>query len=166
MEELAAEYPGGRVEAREDHFVIVTADGWETGNGRMAGAGEVDAPAWAGPVLVVEAVLPAGSAAKPEVLYQPIPVHPGSERDLALLVPAGTTAGAVDATLREAAGALLEDVFPFDLYEGKGIPEGTRSVAFRLRFRAPDRTLTDAEVDGAVADVLRALEERHGIRRR
>ena len=41
-------------------------------------------------------------------------------------------------------------MYPFDLYEGKGIPEGTRSLAFRLRFRAPERTLTDAEVDGAV----------------
>jgi phenylalanyl-tRNA synthetase beta chain len=166
MEELALEFPGGRVEAEGDGFAVRAADGQNVGNGRMAAQGEVDAPAWAGPVFVVEAVLPAGSAAKREVLYQPIPVHPGSERDLALLVPAGTTAGEVDATLREAAGALLEDVFPFDLYEGKGIPEGTRSVAFRLRFRAPDRTLTDAEVDGAVAAVLRALEERHGIRRR
>ena len=100
------------------------------------------------------------------IQYRPLPVHPGSERDLALLVPGGTTAGEVGGTIREAAGALLEDVFPFDLYEGQGIPEGTRSVAFRLRFRAPDRTLTDAEVDGAVRAVLGALEERHGVRRR
>ena len=166
LEELAAEYPDSRVEARDGGFAIVTAESRDVGGGRMASAQEVDAPAWAGPVFVVEAALPARSAARREVLYQPIPVHPGSERDLALLVPAGTTAADVDGTIREAAGALLEDVFPFDLYEGKGIPEGTRSVAFRLRFRAPERTLTDAEVDGAVAGVLRALEERHGIRRR
>ena len=166
LEELAAEYPGSRVEARDGGFAILTADSRDVGNGRMASAQEVDAPAWAGPVFVVEAALPARSAARREVLYQPIPVHPGSERDLALLVPAGTMAADVDGTIREAAGTLLEDVFPFDLYEGKGIPEGTRSVAFRLRFRAPERTLTDAEVDGAVAGVLRALEERHGIRRR
>jgi phenylalanyl-tRNA synthetase beta chain len=166
MEELAAEYPGGRVEAVEGRFVLLAANGMEVGSGRLAAEGEVDAPAWAGPVLIVEAVLPAGSAGRREVLYQPIPVHPGSERDLALLLPAGASAADVDGTIREAAGALLEGVFPFDLYEGKGIPEGTRSVAFRLRFRAPERTLTDAEVDGAVGLVLRSLEERHGIRRR
>jgi phenylalanyl-tRNA synthetase beta chain len=165
MEELAAEYPDGRVEAAEGRFVLV-AGGSEAGHGRVAEPGEVDAPAWAGPVLMLEAVLPAGSIGRREVRYQPIPVHPGSERDLALLVPRTTSAAEVGATIREAAGALLEDVFPFDLYEGKGIPEGTRSVAFRLRFRAPERTLTDAEVDEAVAAVLRALEERHGIRRR
>ncbi|HST59257.1 MAG TPA: hypothetical protein VLK84_11220, partial [Longimicrobium sp.] len=166
MEELAGEYPGAKVEAVDGAFVLRAAEGAEVGSGRVAAAGEVDAPAWAGPVLIVEARLPGTSAARREVLYQPIPVHPGSERDLALLVPAGTSAGDVDGTIREAAGALLEDVFPFDLYEGKGIPEGTRSVAFRLRFRAPERTLTDAEVDGAVSQVLRTLEERHGIRRR
>lgn len=166
MEELAAEYPGSRVEASEGRFVLRSPEGTDVGNGRTAAEGEVDAPAWAGPVFVVEATLPARSAARREVLYQPIPVHPGSERDLALLLPAGASAAEVDSTIRAAAGALLEDVFPFDLYEGKGIPEGTRSVAFRLRFRAPDRTLTDAEVDGAVGGVLGALEERHGIRRR
>jgi phenylalanyl-tRNA synthetase beta chain len=165
MEELAAEFPGGRVEARGGAFVLVDGEGKDVGTGRMA-EGEVDAPAWAAPSFVVEAALPAGSATRREVLYRPIPVHPGSERDLALLVPSGTAAAEVDATLREAAGALLEDVGPFDLYEGKGIPEGTRSIGFRLRFRAPERTLTDTEVDGAVAQVLRALEERHGVRRR
>ncbi|HYW07906.1 MAG TPA: hypothetical protein VE913_13180, partial [Longimicrobium sp.] len=72
----------------------------------------------------------------------------------------------VGATLRETAGELLEFVAPFDLFEGKGIPEGTRSVAWRLRFRAADRTLTDTEVDAAVELTLRALEERHGVRRR
>ena len=77
-----------------------------------------------------------------------------------------STGADVSGTIREAAGALLEEVYPFDLYEGKGIPEGTRSLAFRLRFRAPERTLTDAEVDGAVGRVLSALEERHGVRRR
>jgi len=166
MEELAAEHPGGRVEARDGRFVLLSGEGREIGGGRMAAEGEVDAPAWATPVFLVEAALPAGSTTHREVLYRPIPVHPGSERDLALLVPAGTRAAEVDATLREAAGTLLEEAFPFDLYEGKGIPQGTRSIAFRLRFRAPERTLTDAEVDGAVDRVLRALQERHGIRRR
>jgi phenylalanyl-tRNA synthetase beta chain len=165
MEELAAEHPGGVVDAAEGRFVL-SVDGNEKGNGRVAAEGEVDVPAWAGPVFVLEVRLPQAAASRRAVTYQPLPVHPGSERDLALIVPTTIRGTEVSATIREAAGALLEDAYPFDLYEGKGIPEGTRSLAFRLRFRAPERTLTDAEVDGAVSRVLAALEERHGVRRR
>jgi phenylalanyl-tRNA synthetase beta chain len=165
MDELAAEHAGATVEAADGAFVL-SVDGGSVGNGRVAAEGEVDAPAWAGPVFVLEVRLPDAAASRRAVTYQPLPVHPGSERDLALLVPSGTSGAEVSSTIREAAGALLEEVYPFDLYEGKGIPEGTRSLAFRLRFRAPERTLTDAEVDGAVSRVLSALEERHGVRRR
>jgi phenylalanyl-tRNA synthetase beta chain len=165
MDELAAEHARATVEAADGAFVL-SVDGGSVGNGRVAAEGEVDAPAWAGPVFVLEVRLPDAAASRRAVTYQPLPVHPGSERDLALLVPTGTMGAEVSSTIREAAGALLEEVYPFDLYEGKGIPEGTRSLAFRLRFRAPERTLTDAEVDGAVSRVLSALEERHGVRRR
>ena len=65
-----------------------------------------------------------------------------------------------------AGGALLETVFPFDLYRGKGVAEGTRSIAYRMRFRAPDRTLTDREVDAAFDRILRRLEEELGVQRR
>jgi phenylalanyl-tRNA synthetase beta subunit len=153
------------VDAVDGRFVL-SVDRNERGNGRVAAEGEVDVPAWAGPVFVLEERLPEAAASRRAVTYQPLPVHPGSERDLALIVPTTIRGTDVSATIREAAGALLEDVYPFDLYEGKGIPEGTRSLAFRLRFRAPERTLTDAEVDDAVGRVLAALEERHGVRRR
>jgi phenylalanyl-tRNA synthetase beta chain len=164
LEELAGEFPEARVAGREGRLVLLSGEA-EVGWGRVAEEGEVDAPAWAAPVMVLEAVLPAAAPAR-AARYRPLPTHPGSERDLALLLPAAVEAGAVEAAVRDSAGELLEEVFPFDLYAGKGIPEGTRSVAFRLRFRAPERTLTDAEVDGAVARVLAALEERHGVRRR
>jgi phenylalanyl-tRNA synthetase beta chain len=165
MDELAAEHAGATVEAADGVFTL-SVDGHGVGNGRVAVEGEVDAPAWAGPVFVLEVRLPDAAASRRAVTYQPLPAHPGSERDLALLVPTGTMGAEVSSTIRQAAGALLEEVYPFDLYEGKGIPEGTRSLAFRLRFRAPERTLTDAEVDGAVGRVLSALEERHSVRRR
>jgi phenylalanyl-tRNA synthetase beta chain len=165
MEELATEHAGGSVDAADGAFTV-SVDGQRVGSGRVAAPGEVDAPAWAGPVFVLEMRLPTASAGRREVTYQPLPVHPGSERDLALIVPTTLRGTDVSGTIREAAGELLEDVYPFDLYEGKGIPEGTRSLAFRLRFRAPERTLTDVEVDGAVNGVLAALEERHGVRRR
>jgi phenylalanyl-tRNA synthetase beta chain len=57
-------------------------------------------------------------------------------------------------------------VSPFDVYAGKGLPPGGRSVAFRLRFRASDRTLTDGEVDRFVSRVLERLREEHNVERR
>jgi phenylalanyl-tRNA synthetase beta chain len=126
----------------------------------------VDAPAWAAPVWTLELRLPVAAMDRRGVRYAPLPTQPASERDLALLVPHAVSAEQVGATIVEAASALLEGLAPFDLYAGKGLPEGTRSMAWRLRFRATDRTLTDAEVDAEVERVLRALEERHGVRRR
>lgn len=143
----------------------LAADGAETGGGGRVAPGAADAPAWAGDVWLLEARLPVGRTVE-ATRYAALPEQPASERDLALLVPRGTAAVDVQEVIRGSAGALLEAVWPFDLYEGKGIPEGTRSVAFRLRFRAPDRTLTDAETDASVASVLAALEERLGVRRR
>jgi phenylalanyl-tRNA synthetase beta chain len=169
LEELAAEHPGGRVEVADlggaSGFVVRSGSS-VVARGREAPAGMVDAPAWAAPVLLLEATLPAVAADRRAKKYAPLPTHPASERDLALLVPFAVTAAELEGTIRGAAGALLEAVFPFDLYEGKGLPEGTRSLAWRLRFRAPERTLTDGEVDASVNAVLLALEERHGVRRR
>jgi phenylalanyl-tRNA synthetase beta chain len=163
MEELAAHYPDGRVEPMGDGFALVTANG-SVGGGARAEA--VDAPAWAAPVWTIELRLPEIATDPRAVRYAALPTQPPSERDLALLLPHDVSAEQVGATIRETAGELLESVAPFDLFEGKGIPEGTRSVAWRLRFRAADRTLTDTEVDTAIEATLRALEERHGVRRR
>jgi phenylalanyl-tRNA synthetase beta chain len=117
-------------------------------------------------VWTLELRLPDAAMDRRGIRYAPLPTQPASERDLALLVPHAVTAEQVGATIVDAASVLLEGLAPFDLYAGKGLPEGTRSVAWRLRFRATDRTLTDAEVDAEVERVLRALEERHGVRRR
>jgi phenylalanyl-tRNA synthetase beta chain len=163
LEELAREYPDARVDVLGAGFTVVGPDGSLGGGG--AGEG-VDAPAWAAPVWTLELRLPAVAMDRRGIRYAPLPTQPASERDLALLVPHAVSAEQVGATIVEAASALLEGLAPFDLYAGKGLPEGTRSVAWRLRFRATDRTLTDAEVDAEVERVLRALEERHGIRRR
>lgn len=174
LEELAGEYGasleigapaalGANVVPAEAFRLVV--DGAEVGGGGRVAASTLDAPAWAGEVWALEARLPVGvRGAAPA--YVPLPEHPASERDLALLTPNAVSAAEVEAVIRENAGGALEAVGPFDLYVGKGIPEGTRSVAWRLRFRAADRTLTDAEVDAAVARTLAALEERLGVRRR
>jgi phenylalanyl-tRNA synthetase beta chain len=138
----------------------------EVGGGGRAGESAIDAPAWAGAVWVLEARLSASGDAVAETRYRPIPEFPATERDLALLTPSGVDTARVAVVIREAAGPLLETLQVFDVYEGAGLPEGARSVAWRLRFRAEDRTLTDAEVDPAVTRVLRALEENLGVRRR
>jgi phenylalanyl-tRNA synthetase beta chain len=139
-------------------------------NGRLVGwggrvrAAAVDAPPWAEPVYAAEMILSPGERQVPG--FEALPAFPGSERDLALLVPEQLTTAEVSASVSGAAGPLLEQVEVFDLYRGPGIPAGTRSLALRLRFRAADRTLTDAEVDGAVERVLKRLKESHGIERR
>ncbi|WP_309072503.1 hypothetical protein, partial [Arthrobacter sp.] len=66
------------------------------------------------------------------------------------------------ATLREGAGELLEDVHLFDVYSGQGIGEGKKSLAFGLRFRATDRTLTADEASAARDQAVHLAAERHG----
>ncbi len=76
----------------------------------------------------------------------PVSRFPSSDVDLAFSVPEAVPAADVENTLREAAADLLERLALFDVYRGPGVTRGTRSLAFRLRFSALDRTLTDAEL--------------------
>jgi phenylalanyl-tRNA synthetase beta chain len=93
----------------------------------------------------------------------PVTVYPTSDIDLAFVVPDAVPAGAVEATLREAAGVLLEGVRLFDVYRDPAhVGEGRRSLAFRLRFAALDRTLTDPEVAEVRARCVAAVESAHG----
>jgi phenylalanyl-tRNA synthetase beta chain len=116
-------------------------------------AAEVDLePLLAGAVAVVQA--PAISA------------YPVAKEDIALVVDAGVPAESVAATLREGAGALCESVRLFDVFSGDQIGEGKKSLAFALRFRAPDRTLTEEETSAARESAAALAEERHGAVRR
>ena len=86
---------------------------------------------------------------------QPFSNFPVAKEDVALVVDAAVTSAAVEAALRAGAGELLESVRLFDVYTGEQVGAGKKSLAFSLRFRAPDRTLTEAEIkvarDAAVA---------------
>jgi phenylalanyl-tRNA synthetase beta chain len=82
--------------------------------------------------------------------------------DVAVVVDAGVPAAELTETLRRGAGELLEDVRLFDVYTGDQIGPGKRSLAFALRFRAPDRTLTMAEVMAARDAAVSAAAEAHG----
>ena len=99
-------------------------------------------------------------AAAPEVAVAPhVSSYPPATLDVALVVDAAVPAAAVDAALRDGAGSLLEELRLFDVYTGDPIPAGKRSLAFSLRLRAPDRTLTVEEAvavrDAAVAAAAR-----------
>ena len=93
---------------------------------------------------------------------RPVSRFPASDIDLAFLVADSIPADDVEATVASSAGPLLERVGLFDIYRGPQAGEGRRSLAYRLRFRAPDRTLTDAEVAGCRSDVIAAVAAAHG----
>ncbi|HET9981997.1 MAG TPA: phenylalanine--tRNA ligase subunit beta [Longimicrobiales bacterium] len=147
-------------------FRMVSPDGDTVGEGGQLAPERVDAPAWAGAIWGFELQLSPVMATPPGRAFHELPGFPAIERDLALLVPERVPAAAVEGTIRAAGGPHLQDVETFDLYRGPGVPDGTRSIAYRLRFRAPDRTLTDREVDQAVGRVLQRLREEHGVERR
>jgi phenylalanyl-tRNA synthetase beta chain len=102
----------------------------------------------------------------PVVRVQPIHRHPATERDLAIIVAETVPAAAVDSTIRGSAGPLLVDVRLFDVYRGAPLQPGEKSLAERLVFQAPDRTLTDAEIEAALAAVVAALATDLGARLR
>jgi phenylalanyl-tRNA synthetase beta chain len=89
---------------------------------------------------------------------------PSVERDLAVVVPLETPAAAVEATIRQHGGSLLRDVRLFDVYRGRPLGEGDKSLAYRLALRDDERTLTDAELDAAVAAVVAGLTADIGAR--
>ena len=88
--------------------------------------------------------------------------YPVAKEDVALVVDAGLPAAELAATLREGAGPLCEQVRLFDVYTGSQVGEGRKSLAFALRFRAPDRTLTESETGDARANAVALAVQRHG----
>ena len=94
------------------------------------------------------------------------PRFPLVERDISVLLDESTPAGAVRESLHALAIPILAGVREFDRYQGAGVPDGKVSLSIRLTFLSPDRTLTDAEVQGAVDALLRVLAHRHGATQR
>ena len=114
-------------------------------------------------VLAAELIMDAlYAAADPAKRYQPLPKFPASTRDIAVLVEDAVPAASMQKAIEKAAGAILESVKLFDVYKGKGIPEGKKSVAYSMSLRAADRTLTDEECDKAMKKAIEALEQGFG----
>jgi phenylalanyl-tRNA synthetase beta chain len=160
-------FPGSLIEcvpSDDDLLWNVTADGTSIGSIRQV---TVDAPVWASPVFGIEVDLEAVNALPVAVRpYAGIPSQPAMQVDLALLVPEEIPSSAVAATIREAAGEMLESLVVFDEFRGAGIPEGQRSLAWALTFRHPERTLRDKEIQGRTSKILTVLESKLGIRQR
>ena len=93
---------------------------------------------------------------------KPLPRHPSVARDISILVDDILSAETVRDTIRAASPATLVDVHEFDRYQGKGIPDGKVSLALRLTFQAPNRTLTDAEVHAAMEAIVASLSSQLG----
>ncbi len=145
-------------------LVAVAGDGTETVVGH---AGElhprvVGALALPARTAAMELDLDALAVAGNEIVAAPrISSYPLATQDVALVVDAHVPAGAVQAALRDGAGELLEAIRLFDVYTGEQVEPGKKSLAFALRFRAPDRTLTVEEAtaarDSAVAAATAAV---------
>ncbi len=95
--------------------------------------------------------------------FQPYSTYPASDRDIAFFAPVKISVADIQKVITKASKDLLESVELFDEYRGENVPEGQRSLAFRLVYRASDRTLTEAEVEPVHNKVREALVEKFGV---
>ena len=181
-----AAYPGASVVvtlAEEPLLWTITAGGQTVGAVHRV---VLDAPVWASAAFGIELTLgamplryvaaPGTSAhggAPPlipppatPVRYAALPTTPAAIFDLALLVPDALSAADVERVLRTSGGEMLESLELFDEFRGTGVPDGVRSLAWRLTFRHPERTLRDKEIDGRRAQLLKSLENQLGVKPR
>jgi phenylalanyl-tRNA synthetase beta chain len=184
-------FPGESVDVHPktdaSSFVSTMQIEWIISRGAAAfgaiGSVGLDAPVWAPTAWGIELSLGAVESAAPAERgrhsyeeqtsgptpnrpFRPLPSNPAAEFDLALLLPAGRSAADVEKVIRATAGELLERLELFDEYAGEGVATGMRSVAWRLTFRHPERTLRDREIDGRRAKILAALEKELNVRAR
>jgi phenylalanyl-tRNA synthetase beta chain len=96
------------------------------------------------------------------VIYEDVITYPAVKQDLAFAVDDDVAAGALVAEAREAVGPELYEIVPFDVYHGEQVGPGRKSIAFRVEFRSPERTLTDEEAAGLRQKIIDAFRERFG----
>jgi phenylalanyl-tRNA synthetase beta chain len=158
---VALAVPGGTVQVEGSGWIARDSRGRVVGEARQL---EADAPPWAAPLFGYELQL--DPALRVPQRFAALPTTPSSERVLALVLAEGTTVQQVADLLRRAGGELLESISIESDYRGPELPAGSRSVAFRLSFRAPDRTLRDAEIDAVEKQMLETVAGELGIQRR
>ncbi len=148
-------HPGASAEIRVEGVRIGSVGGLHPA---AAAAFEIDAPCV---LLELDLTALAQTQARP-ARYVEISNQPPVRRDIAVLLPAGVAAGEVVEAIRRSAGPSLTAVGVFDRYEGRGIPEGRVSLAFRLVFQRPDRAFTDPEIAKLIDRVVQMLSNRFG----
>lgn len=94
-----------------------------------------------------------------EAQYKPLPKFPATSRDLSLICDEKLPVSEIEKVIKKGCGKILEDVKLFDVYQGKQIEEGKKSISYSLILRSPDATLTDEQADNAVRKVLKVLSE-------
>lgn len=92
--------------------------------------------------------------------FKQLPKYPAVERDMALLIPKDVLVSEIENLIRQKGGKLIENIKLFDVYEGKQIPEGKKSVAYSIVYRAEDRTLKDEEVNEVHNQIVKLVEAR------
>ena len=93
--------------------------------------------------------------------YKEISKFPSIKKDIALVVDKGAKAGDMVKTIKQAGGSNLNNIEIFDIYEGKGIEEGKRSIAFSLNFSSFEKTLTDEEINPILEKIITAVEKEY-----
>lgn len=94
--------------------------------------------------------------------YRTVSRFPAVRRDIAVVVDGGLAAGDILAAAQGAMPALVTEIALFDLYQGKGVPEGKKSLAFKMLMQDTEKTLTDAEIEKMVSEVLAFMSDRFG----
>lgn len=95
-----------------------------------------------------------------DIVYTPLPKYPSTSRDIALIVDEDQTVGSIEKVIRQHGESILESVRLFDVYRGKQVEEGKKSVAFTLVYRDKNKTLTDEETEAVHENILHALREK------
>ena len=88
-----------------------------------------------------------------------LPKYPAICRDLAMLVDENVSAAEIERTIAQNGGAYFDDVVLFDVYQGKQVAAGKKSMAFNIKFQSNDKTLTDAEADQGFNQILEAVKK-------
>jgi len=96
---------------------------------------------------------------KPDKQYRELPVFPGIQRDISILVDIKVNIAEVERLVRDKGGIYLREVKFYDLYQGKNIDKRKKSLTFNLVFQAVDRTLQDAEVDDIMVTIHKTLKD-------
>jgi len=111
-------------------------------------------------VLCMEAL---DQLAIPRASFTPPSVFPALTRDLALIVPETVTSAEVETAIRERGGQLLAEIKLFDIYQGPQIESGYKSMAYTLKFRAKDRTLTDKDAQKSIRGIVDNLQKKLNV---